>query len=128
MSEKPNAWLTLVFPVRGYEQRTKLLAQSGWSSCSHDNAIAQRTNAEAVVQHLSQQLSDANDEIKALKAQLDAVGAGGMEPLRQKPPELTPKPPELTTGADQFLDAKKMVLEAPKPVWLPADDTEGGAV
>lgn len=69
-----QTYLTLVFPITSQEQQSAILAQPGWTSSSHDNAIEQRTNAEAVVTHLTRQLRDAQHELQALDKRLQEVG------------------------------------------------------
>ena len=79
------------------------------------NLQAMLAKANNQAEHFERHWYLRGDEIESLQAMLDAVGAGGVEPLRRgkclhqvtEPPEQTPEPPELS-AANRFVDANKM--------------------
>lgn len=98
LAPAPAKYLTLVYRIESPQQKTELLAQSGWVANSHSDAIQERdalqrrvNSMEQEIERLQQRLKNVNGYHQAwfahaqeLEKQLEAVvGTGGVEPLRR---------------------------------------------
>lgn len=89
--------LTLVYRITSPAQQTKLLAEGQWVASAHSDVLAERdalqrraNSMEQEIERLQQRLINVNGYHQAwaahaqeLEKQLEAVGAGGVEPLRR---------------------------------------------
>lgn len=89
--------LTLVYRITSPAQQTRLLAEGQWVASAHSDVLAERDalqrrvdSMEQKIELLQRRVKNVNDYHQAwaahaqeLEKQLDAVGAGGVEPLRR---------------------------------------------
>lgn len=90
-------YLTLVYCITSPAQQTRLLAEGRWVASAHSNALAERDalrnevaqlepllqEAAAIARENRSRVVELEVENARLQQMLDAVGAGGVEPLRR---------------------------------------------